>query len=111
MSMQKWIMSVNMRKEFEWDKWVKEIPAIKFEPTWEVRVIPPFCSAVVRFCVVCGNADLSVYLDCYDQLGRFGEPYWELYPHRGDTARFKMNDITGLRRAIKNEIKRQNNRK
>ena len=111
MSLDKMILSGNMSKLFEWHKWCGEIPQIKFEPEWGIRIIPPFGSAVVRFGVVCGKADLSVYLDCYDELGCVGEPYWELYPHKGDTERFLMKDVKGLKRAIKNEIKRQNNRK
>ena len=111
MNENRWVTSGRMRQSFEWDKWCKEIPQINFDKEWGVRIIPPFGCAVVRFGIVCGKADLSIYLDCYDELGYFGEPYWELYPHKGDVARFKMKDITGLKRAIRNEINRKNKRK
>ena len=86
--------------EYEWSKWRGEIPSIKFKQEWEVRIIPPFAGAIVRF-VVDG---VSVYLDCYDILGCFGEPYWEIYPYEGDTYRCKMNNVDELLEAIQHSI-------
>ena len=56
----------------EWGKWIDLIPAIKFSPEWEVKVIPPFGGAIVRFLVICKGKTASVYLDCYDRIGYCG---------------------------------------
>jgi hypothetical protein len=40
--------------------------------------------------------DVSVYLDCYDRIGFFGAPYWEVYPYHGDVGRCRMADIDKL---------------
>lgn len=91
----------------EYDKWVKEIPFIKFDNDWEVKVIPPFATAVARFQVQKGKAFVSVYLDCYDNLGIFGKPYWEVYPHEGDVYRCEMNNTEELLKAIRESIAEQ----
>ena len=71
----------------EYRKWVGEIPFIKFPSDWEVQIIPPFGGAVARFCVKKGDKQVSIYLDCYERLGIFGEPYWEIYPYEDDVFR------------------------
>jgi len=68
----------------EWMKWVEEIPAISFKEEWKVKIIPPFAGAIARFHVGNGDRDVSVYLDCCNKLGYFGEPYWEIYPYKDD---------------------------
>lgn len=96
------MLSWEMEKEFEWRKWSKEIPFIKFPNNWEVKVVPPFAGAIVRFVVNTEDRrGISVYLDCYDMLGFFGEPHWEVYPDKDENnQRFKMNDIKGLLNCI-----------
>lgn len=88
-------------------KWQCEIPFIKFEPEWEVKVIPPFGGAVVRFVAQYNNKRVSVYLDCYDNLGWVGEPYWEIYPYHGETFRTGMNNVGELVAAIKESFESQ----
>lgn len=86
-------------KAFEWRKWCEKIPYIEFPSSWQVQVIPPFAGAVVRFCVRKPGMKgrVSVYLDCYEMLGYFGEPHWEIYPDANDNnARFAMNDTYTL---------------
>lgn len=84
-----------------WRKWDEEIPFIHWPGDWSVKAIPPVTGAVVRYKVKKpGDKIVSVYLDCYDILGFFGEPYWEIYPHNNDTFRCKMNDTTALLQAI-----------
>ena len=53
---------------------------------------------MVRFKVTKRGLDdwVSVYLDCYDNLGIFGEPYWEIYPFKGDVYRVPMNNVNEL---------------
>ncbi len=80
-----------------------EIPQLKFPAHWLVRVIPPLRSAVVRFKIAHEenpSEQVSIYLDCYDMLGSYGEPYWELYPHGEDTFRCAMKDTDALLEAI-----------
>ena len=95
------VLSSQMEKVFEWRKWSEQIPRLKFKPEWEVQIIPPIVAAVVRFAVYKEKKRVSVYLDCYENLGYFGGPHWEIYPSKdGDNARFAMEDTEGLLNAI-----------
>lgn len=88
-------------KLMESRKWMGEIPFIEFPKGWKVQVIPPFAGAVVRFRVMLpSKKEVSIYLDCYDRLGWFGKPYWEVYPFEGDTFRCEMEDTKALVKAI-----------
>jgi hypothetical protein len=66
----------------KWRMQTLEMPYLKFKPDWEVKIIPPFCGATVRFVVKKPHSekDVSVYLDMFSNLGFFGSPYWEIYP-------------------------------
>jgi len=98
-----------MSKAFEWDKWIKEIPSISLKSGWKIKVVPPFGGAIVRFSIIKGKAHVSVYLDCYNQIGYMNEPYWEIYPDGyGDCKRFLMNEVDELTNGIHNSIKCQN---
>ena len=79
----------NVEKREEWRRWCEEIPELQFPSSWNVKIIPPFGGAMVRFII---NEKISVYLDCYDSLGFMGEPYWEIYPYCDDTWRCPMNN-------------------
>lgn len=86
-------------------KWTNEIPYIKFPFNWEIAIIPPFGGAVVRFVVKQHEARVSVYLDCYDELGYVGEPYWEIYPSETqDNMRFLMKETDLLLEAIQKSL-------
>lgn len=102
--MKKMLLSGQMEKEFEWIRWVRDIPYLEFPSHWRVKIIPPFVGAVVRFLIrtdqMPKDERVSVYLDCYDNLGSVGEPYWEVYPNGGDIMRCSMNDTGGLLQAI-----------
>ncbi len=91
----------------EYTKWTKEIPEINFSADWNIKIIPPFGGAIVRFKIIKDVAIVSIYLDCYDSLGCYGEPYWEVYPHDGDVFRCDMKDTNCLLDAIKGSIKQQ----
>jgi len=94
-------------KIMENNKWSQEIPYIPFPSDWEVKITPPSVGAVVRFRVKKGDAKVSVYLDCYDNLGCVGFPYWEVYPYGGDVFRCDMLDTESLLRAIDESISGQ----
>lgn len=81
---------------FEWKKWMREIPDIQFPADWKIRIIPPFANAIARFRVYANDKEISIYLDCYDMLGFFGSPYWEIYPYSNDIYRVEMNDVSEL---------------
>lgn len=91
----------------EYKKWAKEIPFIPFKEDWEVKPIPPFGGAIVRF-IVRRKDDLeksiSVYLDCYGRLGAMEKPYWEIYPYKEDTYRCYMEEVEDLVNAIDREF-------
>ena len=91
----------------EYTNWCGEIPYITFPSDWQVQVIPPFAGAVVRFKIKKGDASVSIYLDCYDILGCYGQPYWEVYPHEDDVFRCDMEDTETLLRAIAESIAEQ----
>lgn len=94
-------------RTMEYSKWTKEIPLISFPSDWQIKITPPFAAAIVRFQVKKGDAFISVYLDCYDNLGCYGEPYWEIYPYKEDTFRCDMADVEGLLKAITESIEQQ----
>jgi hypothetical protein len=79
-------------------EWVEKIPDISFPEGWLVRPMPNWAGSMVRFLVTKeGLKDrVSVYLDCYERIGCYGEPYWEAYPVGDDVARCAMNDVDGL---------------
>lgn len=103
------LLSTLMGEVFESTKWMEEIPYISFPSHWEVKVLPHFGAAIARFWVrekgKEKDATVSVYLDCYDILGHFGEPYWEVYPHNDDVARCPMKDVSALLGLIEQGLK------
>jgi len=96
---------------FQADRWRKEIPAIKFPSDWEVKIIPGFGGAIVRFLVNVGDRGVSVYLDGYDLLGAVNAPYWEVYPcydgYSWDTARCLMHKVDELINIITQSLEDQ----
>ena len=92
----KWLLSSQVMTTFEYRKWASEMPAINFKEEWDVKMLPPFGGAVARFSIECNGKHISVYLDCYDMLACYGEPYWEMYPYEDDVARFPMADVKSL---------------
>jgi len=90
-------------KALDYEKWHKQIPYISFPAGWKVKIDFPRTGAMVRFrvCLVPNlEEDVSIYLDCDEILGMYGGPYWEVYPHRGDTFRCGMNETDRLIEAI-----------
>jgi hypothetical protein len=105
--MENYRLPYEYEKMMEHIKWVKEIPYIQFPSDWKVKITPPFAGAVVRFRVQKNDAKVSVYLDCYDRLGCYGSPYWEVCPHDGDVFRCDMSDTESLLNAIAHSISEQ----
>ena len=103
-----YLRQVRQRTELEtsdeWRRWAETTPFIRFPPEWEVRIVPPYGGAIARFYVRYGDNQCSVYLDCYNRLGYFGAPYWEVYPIDNDTARVPMEDVPGLLELIRQSL-------
>lgn len=99
---------LTIERSEKWKEWAGKIPCIKFEPTWEVHIIPPYGGAMARFVVKYMTARVSVYLDCHDSLGCMEHPYWEIYPRGDDCQRFHMYDshelVDGIKRSIKEQL-------
>ncbi len=95
-----------LRKDNEWDKWLEEIPFIKWPRNWMVKGVPPFAGAVIRYRVKLEGMqdEVSIYLDCYDRLGFYRAPYWEVYPYNDDIFRCGINEIDVLLKAIKQSL-------
>jgi hypothetical protein len=107
--MEKISAKMSIEKHYEWRKWTGEIPFLQFPSDWEVKVIPPFGGAIVRFMIRKENANVSVYLDCYGELGAVNEPYWEAFPSiDGDVHRSLMSETDDLLEAISISIEDQN---
>lgn len=72
---------------------VNKIPSLRFQPDWDVQVLPSFMGATSRLWI---NGYVSVYLDYHNRLGIMGgAPYWEVY-HGDDPVRFRMNDSVSM---------------
>ena len=84
-------------------KWMREIPVLHFEKEWDVRIVPPFGGAVIRFWIWHNNKKVSVYFDAYDELGFVGEPYFEYYDGK-DCYRYLMNESEQMMEDIKNHL-------
>lgn len=94
---------------FEYDKWKYEIPYLNFKPEWEVKILPPFGGAIIRFYIRHKDYPkmgiVSVYLDCYSLLGVMDGPYWEIYPNElGETSRVSLKDTEILIKKIEDSI-------
>ena len=93
-----------IESEEGWRSNVARIPFIKFDPTWEVKVTPPYGGCLARFQVKLPSGQIkSVYLDFFDRCGCVGQPYWEVYPYRGDCGRALMDEVDLLIQMIRNE--------
>lgn len=106
--MKKYLILSEYDRLIESRKWVEKIPYIIFPSDWQVQIIPPFAGAVVRFKIKKGNASISIYLDCYSNLGYHGSPYWEIYPYDEVIFRCDIEDTESLLGAINYSIIQQN---
>lgn len=90
---------------FEVDKWIKQVPRLRFKEEWEVKIVPPFGGAIIRFLVSANDKFLSVYLDGYNMLGGVrGETYWEVFDGE-DIERFKFDKSERMMARIEEKLK------
>ena len=99
----------HVEAEQDWKGEIVRIPWLHFRGDWQVRIIPPFGDAVIRFQVILPSGTLkSVFMDSRHSLGVWGdlstcEPYWEVYPYRGDVGRCALDDTIMLMEMIQDE--------
>lgn len=99
------ITRYELEDQEDWRGWLDKIPSLDFPKGWHVKIIPPFAGALVRFQVTTDKGGWSsIYLDVNEALGYFGEPYWEIYPYNGDTARCAINDTKHLMQYIRQSL-------
>ena len=98
-----WMTRSRIENEEHWEQWAKDIPSLNFDSDWNVKIIPPFASAIIRFCVEKNGKSVSVYFDRYSQLGYMVDkndeliPYWEVYTNDDDYPhRYLMDETTEL---------------
>lgn len=91
----------------ETKKWAKELPALHFEKEWDVKIIPPFGGAIIRFCIDYNKKHVSVYFDAYSTLGwEFDKnenpiPYFEYFDGK-ECYRYYINESEKMMEDIKN---------
>ena len=87
--------------------WAARIPALHFEKEWDVKIIPPFGGAVIRFYINHNGKHVSVYLDGYSELGYMVDendkpiPYFEYYDGE-ECYRYYIDESEQMMADIKN---------
>ena len=87
--------------------WGARIPALHFEKEWDVKIIPPFGGAVIRFYISHNNKNVSVYFDGYSELGYVVDendkpiPYFEYYDGE-ECYRYYIDESEQMMADIKN---------
>jgi len=71
-----------IERDEKWNDYYKAMPFIPILKDWEIKVLPPFGGALMRFQLQKGEKHFSIYFDANDYLGSVGKPYWEAYPIR-----------------------------
>lgn len=81
-----------------------------FKEEWDVKIIPPFAGAIIRFVVRHKNKIVSVYFDGYSNLGFVYDeqgqpiPYWEAYPINSDIMRYELGEENTMLKDIEDEL-------
>lgn len=91
----------------ETEKWIRELPILHFEKEWDVKIIPPFGGAIIRFWINHNNKHVSVYFDAYSELGWMHDenenpiPYFEYYDGE-NCYRYYIDESEKMMEDIKN---------
>ena len=86
--------------------WSHKLPAFHFDKEWDVKIIPPFGGAVIRFYINHNGKHVSVYLDGYSELGYVVDendkpiPYFEYYDGE-ECYRYYMDESEQMMADIK----------
>jgi hypothetical protein len=94
---------------FEAEKWAAQIPSINFPMAWQVKVLPAYKNAVIRYMVSSkAGSQVSVLFDPYgihtDEVGE----YWDVYCSELSTdnrATINLHDVKKLKLVISQMLK------
>lgn len=87
--------------------WAKKLPALHFDKEWDVKIIPPFAGAIIRFTINHNDKHVSVYFDGYSDLGWMYDendepiPYFEYY-NGNETYRYLIDESEKMMNDIRN---------
>ena len=70
----------------EYRNWSKKLPYFHFDKEWDVKIIPPFQGAIIRFYISYNGKFVSVYFDAYSELG------WMYYENENPVPYFEYFD-------------------
>lgn len=94
------MLRLQLESTENWRGFCPSLPYFSFPPEWEVRTLPPFGGALLRFSVRKrgGGKEISVYFDVFDVFDALGfadqQQYWEIYPDSyGDLQRFLTHEL------------------
>lgn len=86
----------------KWSEIADEMPYLKFDSDWEIKIYPPFGGAFIRFDVKQKSKVISVYYDPCFRLGyhlrdKIPTPYYAMYPDiHGHQKRFAYDETDKL---------------
>lgn len=101
----KTLMKAKVEQMYDFRGWSNKLPAFHFDEEWDVKIIPPFSGAIIRFTISHNEKGVSVYFDAYSELGLMYDdneepiPYFEYddgintYTYPLDEADQMMEDI------------------
>ena len=89
--------------------WIEKLPVFHFDKEWDVKIIPPFAGAIIRFWINYNGKKVSVYFDGYSELGYVEDddgkpiPYFEYYDGE-DTYRYYLDEADKMMDDIRNYL-------
>lgn len=83
------------RKMELWSYWIKNLPFLKFDSDWEVKIIPPYVDAIISFVVRKDSKQVTVYFNILK------EPHWQM---AGEETKFSLGQEAQLLEAIRAEV-------
>lgn len=103
------VARARLERDEQWQE--IKIPALRFPAGWIVEPVAPFAGALARFLITNAHGvKVSVYFDAHGALGAVDNPYWEVYPVKGQLTvaddpepdRFFGDDTTDMIEHIAN---------
>ena len=102
----KTLMRVKVEQEYHYREWSNKLQALHFDKEWDVKIIPPFGGAIIRFTISHNKKGVSVYFDAYSELGWMYDdkeepiPYFEYYDG-DDTYRYTLDEADQMMEDIR----------
>ena len=101
------LMIAKVEQFHDYKGWARKLPAFHFDKEWDVTIIPPFASAIIRFVIDYNGKYVSVYFDAYSELGWMYDkneqpiPYFEYYDGE-ETHRYYLDESEQMMNDIRN---------